>query len=74
MALIIQNMDAVETDLGLSDALELIPMAMVAKNATFESLTIPVEGGYSNRTIDGMAVLVPNLKKNVTAIQEFLGE
>ena len=32
-ALIIQNMDAVETDLGLSDALELIPMAMVAKNA-----------------------------------------
>ena len=73
-ALIIQNMDAVETDLGLSDALELIPMAMVAKNATFESLTIPVEGGYSNRTIDGMAVLVPNLKKNVAAIQEFLGE
>ena len=73
-ALIIQNMDAVETDLGLSDALELIPMAMVAKNATFESLTIPVEGGYSNRTVDGMAVLVPNLKKNVTAIQEFLGE
>ena len=73
-ALIIQNMDAVETDLGLPDALELIPMAMVAKNATFESLTIPVEGGYSNRTVDGMAVLVPNLKKNVAAIQEFLGE
>ena len=73
-ALVIQNMDAVETDLGLSDALELVPMALVAKNATFSSLTIPVNGGYSNRTIDGMAVLVPNLKKNVQAIQEFLGE
>ncbi len=73
-ALVIQNMDAVETDLGLSDALELVPMALVAKNATFSSLTIPVEGGYSNRTIDGMAVLVPNLKKNVQAIQKFLGE
>lgn len=73
-ALVIQNMDAVETDLGLSDALELVPMALVAKNATFSSLTIPVDGGYSNRTIDGMAVLVPNLKKNVQAIQEFLGE
>lgn len=73
-ALVIQNMDAVETDLGLSDALELVPMALVAKNATFSSLTIPVDGGYSNRTIDGMAVLVPNLKKNVQAIQDFLGE
>ena len=73
-ALVIQNMDAVETDLGLSDALELVPMALVAKNATFSSLTIPVDGGYSNRTIDGMAVLVPNLKKNVQAIQKFLGE
>ena len=49
-------------------------MAMVAKNATFESLTIPGRAVSSNRTIDGMAVLVPNLKKNVKAIQGTLGE
>ena len=41
-ALIMQNMDAVETDLTLNDALELIPMAIVAKNATFDSMTVPL--------------------------------
>lgn len=72
-ALIMQNMDVVVTDLTLAEALDLIPMAIVAKNATFESMTVPVEGGYSSRFVDGMSVLVPNLKKNRAAITEFLG-
>lgn len=71
-ALIMQNMDAVETDLTLSDALELIPMAIVAKNATFDSMTVPMEGAYSSRFVNGMAVLVPDMSKNVAAVAEFL--
>ena len=71
-ALIMQNMDAVETDLTLSDALELIPMAIVAKNATFDSMTVPMEGAYSSRFVNRMAVLVPDMSKNVAAVAEFL--
>ena len=71
-ALIMQNMDAVETDLTLNDALELIPMAIVAKNATFDSMTVPMEGAYSSRFVNGMAVLVPDMSKNVAAVAEFL--
>ena len=71
-ALIMQNMDAVETDLTLNDALELIPMAIVAKNATFDSMTVPMEGAYSSRFVNGMAVLVPDMNKNVAAVAEFL--
>lgn len=72
-ALIMQNMDVVVTDLTLTEALDLIPMAIVAKNATFDAMTVPVKGGYSSRFVNGMSVLVPDMKKNVAAIQEFLG-
>ncbi|MBE5805038.1 MAG: LytR family transcriptional regulator [Clostridiales bacterium] len=71
--LILQNMDAVQTDLSLTDAIDLIPLALRCKNATFETLTIPVSGAYTSTTIDGMAVLRPNLKKNQQALKEFFG-
>jgi hypothetical protein len=31
-----------------------------------------VDGGYTSKTISGMAVLVPNRSKNVSAITKFL--
>lgn len=37
-----------------------------------EECSIPVKDGYSSRTIDGMAVLVPNLEKNCTVLHEFV--
>ena len=61
-----------QTYLTLNDALELIPMAIVAKNATFDSMTVPMEGAYSSRFVNGMAVLVPDMSKNVAAVAEFL--
>lgn len=71
--LIIKNIDAVKTDLTVADAMDLIPLALRCKNATFETLTIPVSGAYNSTTIDGMAVFRPNLKKNQQALKEFFG-
>lgn len=69
--LILQNMDAVETDLTFADAVDLIPLALRCKNAVFETISIPVEGAYSHTTVDEMAVIKPHLKKNQQALREF---
>lgn len=70
-ALIMQNISAVRTDLTIFDAVDLIPLALRCKNATFETMTIPTTGTYKSTTIDGMAVLRPDLKKNQEALKEF---
>lgn len=70
-ALIMQNISAVRTDLTIFDAIDLIPLALRCKNATFETMTIPTTGTYKSTTIDGMAVLRPDLKKNQEALKEF---
>ena len=72
-ALVMDNLDAFKTDLTPADAVRLIPLAIRCKNATFETLTIPQKGTYSTRTIDGMWVIVPNLKQNKALLREFLG-
>ena len=69
--LILQNMDAVNTDLTVADAVDLIPLALRCKNAAFETLAIPVAGSYTSTTVDGMAVIKPNLKKNRQALKDF---
>lgn len=69
--LVLENMDAVSTNLTLSDALELIPLALRCKNASFEIMTIPVSGAYQHTTVNEMAVIRPDLKKNRQALQEF---
>lgn len=71
--LILQNMDAVQTDLTIADAVDLIPLALRCKNATFETLSIPVSGAGHHTTVDGMAVIKPDLKKNQKAVKEFFG-
>lgn len=71
--LVMQNLSVFQTDLTLADAIELIPLAIRCKNATFETLTIPAKGMYSTRTIDGMWVITPNLSKNRELLHSFLG-
>ena len=70
--LVLDNMDNVVTNVTAADAIRLIPTALMAKEATFETLQIPAKGAYSSKTISGMAVLVPSLKKNVDALNDFL--
>ena len=69
--LVLENLDAVSTNLTLSDALELIPLALRCKNASFEIMTIPVSGAYQHTTVNDMAVIRPDLKKNQQALREF---
>ena len=45
---------------------------MMALNYETEELTIPIDGGYSSKTISGAAVLVPNIPKNCEALREFI--
>ncbi len=71
--LVMQNLSVFQTDLTLADAMALIPLAIRCKNASFETLTIPAQGMYSTRTIDGMWVITPNLRKNRELLHSFLG-
>ncbi len=70
--LVLDNLDNVVTNITAADAIRLIPTALTAKEATFETMQIPVQGAYASKMISGMAVLVPNLTKNLDALNEFL--
>lgn len=70
-SLILQNLDAVTTDLTLADCVELIPLAIQCRNASIETLTIPTNGhgGYVN----GSWVMKATLSKEKKALLAFLG-
>jgi LCP family protein required for cell wall assembly len=70
--LVLDNLDNVVTNISAADAIKLIPTALSAKDATFETLQIPLQGAYASKMISGMSVLVPNLSKNVNALDDFL--
>ena len=70
--LVTANIDKVQTDLGLSDVLALTPAILNMQDIELQGMSVPIAGGYSDETINGMMVLVPNLKKNTAAIAEFL--
>lgn len=72
ITLALHNMDAVTTDLSAEDVVKLAPLALRSKNAAFSSMQVPAEGAYTNQTVSGMAVLVPNLKKNRQRLEAFL--
>lgn len=63
----------VETDMGLRDINALLPLAS-RDDVTIETARVPFDGMYKNDTIDGMQVLVPDLKRNKEAAWAFLGE
>ncbi len=70
--LALDNLDKVDTNLTVADILRLAPAAFQLKDSNVEQLRIPVDNGYTSKTISGMAVLVPNRSKNVSAITKFL--
>lgn len=65
-------MPMVETDMK---PLQISRFAMLMKkgfNFNVDSIGIPADGTYENKTIDGMAVLVPDLNKNKQILKDFL--
>ena len=70
--IVLDNLDNVVTNITAADAIRLIPTALMAKEATFQTLQIPAKNAYASKMISGMAVLVPNLSKNVEILNDFL--
>lgn len=62
----------VATDMTLSDVVGLVPVLLRMDGVTFESLTVPVQGGYHSDVIRGSDVLVPDLAENEAKIEAFL--
>lgn len=74
VALALNNLDNVATDMSVIDMVTLAPAAFQLKDSEVRELRIPIDGAYSVKTISGMWVMVPNRSKNLKAITEFLLE
>ena len=73
-ALLTANIGNVTTDVTIADALALVPVLLHLNDVSLEGMSVPVAGGYTDETRNGMMVLVPNLAKSRAAIEAFLGE
>ena len=65
-------MSRLETNLSLSDIISLIPVMYGMKDASFEQLSLPHEGEYQDKTVSGMAVLVPDLRATQKRLAAFV--
>lgn len=71
--LAMNNIDAVDTDLTLVDLIKLAPLALQLKDAKFEELRVPADGYFQNTSVKGMSVLLPDYKRIIDQIREFMG-
>lgn len=62
----------VGTDVTFSNAISLLNDVVRLDDLEIKTLRIPVQGAYSSKMINKTYYLVPNLKKNRNAIEEFL--
>lgn len=70
--LAISLLGEVQTDLSLSDIAALAPMLSHRDALQIETAHVPFDGAYTDETINGMMVLVPNLERNRQKLQDFL--
>jgi len=71
-ALALRNLGKVATDITPGQLTRLIPLALSARHASFDALTIPAPNTYQSTTRRGMSVLVPDLDANNALIRRFL--
>lgn len=64
--------ESLDTDMTFQDVISLLPLVMGNKEMTVSGMQIPTDNGYQDDVVSGMMVLVPNLKKNIQAIEAFL--
>lgn len=62
----------ITTDLPENKILSLVMTVLDLNVNEVQTLTVPIEGSYDGRMIRGMAVLVPNLDRNIQALDLFL--
>ncbi len=70
--IILSFIGRVSTDISMSDALNLLQDLLQAGDLRISALSIPVNKSFSSKMIRKAYFLVPNLKKNKTAIADFL--
>lgn len=70
--ILVDNLDAVTTDLTLVDCMRLIPLAMQCRNATFETLTVP-QNEYSTFVNGNSVIKARDYAKEKTNLLSFLG-
>lgn len=64
----------VDTNLTLTDMISLLPTLLSMKEAQIDQLRLPDDGDYQNKTVSGMAVLVPNLQACRDKLSAFIQE
>lgn len=72
MVLAVENLDAVKTNLSAWEIIRLIPMALRARNASFASMTVPMEGAWQDKKVNGMQVLSVDEAAVRAAVRTFL--
>lgn len=70
--LAVRNIDRVETDVDFGDITALAPMMARMDEAAIRSAQVPFAGAFTEETVDGMMVLVPNLEKCRKELEAFL--
>lgn len=72
MVLAVENLDAVNTNLSAWEIIRLIPLALRARNASFASMTVPMEGAWQDKKVNGMQVLSVDEAAVRAAVRTFL--
>lgn len=71
-SLVMEYASLVKTDIAVTEVFQLIPLLLPMADYNLSSLSIPVAGGSKNTIKNNSFFLLPNLKKNVRAIEEFI--
>ncbi|MCD7813576.1 MAG: LCP family protein [Lachnospiraceae bacterium] len=72
ISLIDDILELVSTDMTNTEILSMLYLAQSMDLSELGSYRIPVDGSYTNQTIRGMSVLVPDLTVNRAAIKEMI--
>lgn len=65
---------SITTDLSNQEITSYIMTVLTMGTTEFEQCRIPVDNSYTNQRIDGMAVLVPDMQKNIQELHKFIFE
>lgn len=72
LKLALANLPKVQTDLSFTDIVTLAPLVTQLDRLNLQTARVPFDGTYHDETINGMMVLVPNLERCRTQLQDFL--
>ena len=68
----LRHLERIETDLTFGDMVSLVPLMAKLDEIDIQSAHVPAGDAFAEKTINGMMVLVPDLKRCRSALQDFL--